>query len=1797
MARPADSPQDEAAGAAGAAPAPAPAPPFVGVVPSLPRVRRCIERIEVWETPSRLYVFGSDAAGTTYRILQFDRTTDDLCVTDDDFEYTAAQHRRTISMLQAAHPGGRGKPSMTLAARGCGILGAIRFTKGYTLVIITKRRRAAQLGPHVIYEVADTELISISSSQRHPSRQPAFKDDTRYRDMFLNFDLKHDFYFCHTYDFTNNLQYNVQREHRARSAAAAGQSGAAADHAPNDMFWWNAYLLLKLRDQLKDPRSPWLLPCAHGFVAQVVLHALGRRVHMLLCARRSRYFAGTRFLKRGIGDDGHVANHIEVEQIVYDASSLSLCGTVGTLTSLVQVRGSIPVFWHQPTSDQKVHRPRPPIKLGRNDPDSVATKLHFADLFAAYGTPLVVLDLLKQKEKAPREQMLSSAYRDVIGKLNQRIPAEHQIGYIGWDFRSASRSHPDKVLNDMASIAEEVLAKTGMFATGPDGLQQQQGTVRTNCVDCLDRTNLAQFFIGKCALSQQLAALGVAAIADPDGRLPAASAKLHESLLELYVQMGDRIALQYGGSRAQSAGVLNRGALSDIVTTLTRYYNNNFVDLEKQKSINVFLGNYTPNVPRVTEDDSARYGGTASPVLPPEEVGRRYAFARPIRFLPPPEDDPGPSTLLSQDDAAPGTPSAHRTPQLCLSTGELQFVHTLPDNIKVLEMRAERAAALGTARAFEPHDVDRRLRINDDTSSTQTSITVGESATERRVVDLWEIESDYYLHLQTPLGPGPPPVALGPQWWEAPLAIFAARWMHPTPPAALQTLSSPHSPTVDWPRLGDAGLMERYPTNGRLTEWPEYGTAQVVDDLPLSKDDDLGERQECRHVELPLDTDDASRPALQQRMSPGLEGRLPGQCQGGLPAGPGDLYRSLWRERSDAVDGVAHSDQLLYHSHLGHTETLFAESAPPWGQQRTQAPPWAEFQQECRGSCYFERRRQAGSRTEWLSMWLVCELVQHSASRSPRQSDRIRAEERLRKYQDEIALLGNEPPGLARYLEHAALRDVDAWDNRQRQREPAAEQEYDSWHSRLVRVGEDCCMEEADALRHGPLWRNEAPQVLTDLRRAFRPYLAVQLADSTEADIVSLVAKLHQGMQRADRMRHTRNQLAGGVSRAGRATEGLVRSEVCHSTFLARQAVDFVLANLGPLGLREQTFLSDPEPRRVAAQFLNLFVKGGVFHHVLSADARPVPFTDGFRIFRFMQDEHLRVLNLARSHSAPLQAATPEETVGLSQRLMAQARAVWRAFELRREGEEGELGPADFIKRPICQDLASAVCQLQCANLSVLEEDADKVAFWVNVHNVLEVHAQLAVGVMLLGTQTHRQVMRSTSCYLVGGHVLSLDTICHGILRGNRRAPTTVVLKPSSGRPLPSQQAAYTARSFDISLGNSRTHSSTAQLREEVLEVQAAESSLGGNLSIATHSRPTGSQPVTQLHYRLLRSFGPNDPRRALAVRDPDPRFHFALLDLTSDEIPNFTVSDQPETLQRRVRLEQPDPDDAETDDLVTPSPPAVTTAPVRPLSAPAPPPTPASARLLPGPGPRSNQVTPRDTRSAVASPTTGDEPPGTPPGSLRRLGSHPGPAAAYGALRTPRGERCDTSFVGAEKQGTNSPQQRPSGRAHGAAGAVSVVSGSISVGGDDGGYSSEDEDAGGSDEGSVTDQGKAAPLSFFEQWIAGNIAGKKQVQRPFVDIVLCGQTLGAQLRDIVAKQLLWGIDVTADESTRALTLPRVFFRYGEDFGFTADEKVRRLTGLLPPRDRRRLVRFTQQPYTVRCESLGGGGDKTDRKR
>ena len=106
-----------------------------------------------------------------------------------------------------------------------------------------------------------------------------------------------------------------------------------------------------------------------GSYTSVELTVLGRVIFITLIARRSRHYAGARYLKRGVNEDGDVANEVETEQIVSEAltTSFSYPGQTPSseqrpnprYTSYVQYRGSIPLHW---TQEPNSMTPRPPIE-------------------------------------------------------------------------------------------------------------------------------------------------------------------------------------------------------------------------------------------------------------------------------------------------------------------------------------------------------------------------------------------------------------------------------------------------------------------------------------------------------------------------------------------------------------------------------------------------------------------------------------------------------------------------------------------------------------------------------------------------------------------------------------------------------------------------------------------------------------------------------------------------------------------------------------------------------------------------------------------------------------------------------------------------------------------------------------------------------------------------------------------------------------------------------------------------------------------------------------------------------------------------------------------------------------------------------------------------------------------------------------------------------------------------------------------------------------------------------------------
>ncbi|KAI1856251.1 hypothetical protein JX265_011763 [Neoarthrinium moseri] len=550
-----------------------------------------MHKFTLYETASRYYIVGGDVTEKRYRILKIDRTThdSDLSITDDKIIYS---QKEMNSLLDTIDDGNKGTGGIKQRCTAWGLLGFIKFTGPYYMLLITKKSTVAMIGGHYVYQVDGTELIPLTPAKFRPDVRNT--EESRFLGILNNLDLTRSFYYSYSYDITRSLQHNITRE---RVALMKGQPGITYEDS-NSMFIWNDHLLQPANDVLHEPFD-WCRPIIHGYIDQAAVSIYGRTAHITIIARRSRYFAGARFLKRGANDLGYVANDVETEQIVSESLTTSFHSPGPKLfaspqyTSYLQHRGSIPLYW---TQDNIGVTPKPPIELNLVDPFYTAAALHFDNLFERYGSPIYVLNLVKAKERHPRESKLLDEYTNCINYLNQFLPDEHKMIQKHWDMSRAAKSRDQDVIGTLESIAESVVTTTGFFQNGDGEItptQVQNGVARTNCIDCLDRTNAAQFVIGKRALGHQLHALGILEDTMIDYDTDAVNLFTH-----MYHDHGDTIAMQYGGSQLVNTMETYRkinqwtSHSRDMIESFKRYYNNSFLDSQRQEAYNLFLGNY-----------------------------------------------------------------------------------------------------------------------------------------------------------------------------------------------------------------------------------------------------------------------------------------------------------------------------------------------------------------------------------------------------------------------------------------------------------------------------------------------------------------------------------------------------------------------------------------------------------------------------------------------------------------------------------------------------------------------------------------------------------------------------------------------------------------------------------------------------------------------------------------------------------------------------------------------------------------------------------------------------------------------------------------------------------------------------------------------------------------------------------------------------------------------------------------------------------------------------------------------------
>uniref|UniRef100_A0A2K6GG84 Synaptojanin-1 n=1 Tax=Propithecus coquereli TaxID=379532 RepID=A0A2K6GG84_PROCO len=322
-----------------------------------------------------------------------------------------------------------------------GLLGVLRLNLGDTmlhyLVLVTGCMSVGKIQESEVFRVTSTEFISLRIDSSDEDRISEVR-------KVLN---SGNFYFAWSASgISLDLSLNAHR--------------SVQEQTTDNRFFWNQSLHLHLKHYGVNC-DDWLLRLMCGGVEIRTIYAAHKQAKACLISRLSCERAGTRFNVRGTNDDGHVANFVETEQ-VYGQIILPICISVGS------------------------HRVRMSRGFEANAP---AFDRHFRTLKSLYGKQIIV-NLLGSKEG---EHMLSKAFQSHL-KASEHAA---DIQMVNFDYHQMVKGGKAEKLHSVLKPQVQKFLDYGFFYFNGSEVQRcQSGTVRTNCLDCLDRTNSVQAFLG-----------------------------------------------------------------------------------------------------------------------------------------------------------------------------------------------------------------------------------------------------------------------------------------------------------------------------------------------------------------------------------------------------------------------------------------------------------------------------------------------------------------------------------------------------------------------------------------------------------------------------------------------------------------------------------------------------------------------------------------------------------------------------------------------------------------------------------------------------------------------------------------------------------------------------------------------------------------------------------------------------------------------------------------------------------------------------------------------------------------------------------------------------------------------------------------------------------------------------------------------------------------------------------------------------------------------------------------------------
>ncbi|GJJ73572.1 phosphatidylinositol 4-phosphatase [Entomortierella parvispora] len=458
-----------------------------------------------------------------------------------------------------------------------GVIGFIRLLAGEYMVVITERTNIGRIGEHDIYKVKDYKVLPLSRNNLALTASQV-DEEASYLSLLHAHLQSGQFHFSYGYELTHTLQ---------RQSALKDNKQPIWERA-DERFFWNRRLQSKFIEDKQQDLSNFILPVVNGFAEIKTAEINKKPFTFALFSRRSRHRAGTRYFSRGVDAQGNVSNFNETEQIVIADSGLE--GSASALPggqivlAHVQTRGSIPIYWTQINNVKYT----PKLKIFENPETENSFSKHFETQKQFYGPQLVINLINKKGYEGP----MGVAFQKHIDTLNDadikyhHFDFHHECSKMKWHRVSLLLDHFHEELVSQGYFKAEV-SKEGQEKVA----QKQTSVVRTNCMDCLDRTNVVQSVVSRWVLNRQLREIGILGADEKFENFDQ-----FESLFRnVWADNADVVSCAYSGTGAlktdftRTGNRTKAGALQDLQNSIVRYLKNNFMDGHRQDAYDLFL--------------------------------------------------------------------------------------------------------------------------------------------------------------------------------------------------------------------------------------------------------------------------------------------------------------------------------------------------------------------------------------------------------------------------------------------------------------------------------------------------------------------------------------------------------------------------------------------------------------------------------------------------------------------------------------------------------------------------------------------------------------------------------------------------------------------------------------------------------------------------------------------------------------------------------------------------------------------------------------------------------------------------------------------------------------------------------------------------------------------------------------------------------------------------------------------------------------------------------------------------------